>query len=302
MFLYKNMEIKEYYINPFNGLPAKFFTEFIGCMIFHFIGSVAPTAMANAIVLMVLIYFTAKISGGHLNPAVSWTFMLLGHINPFEMFIYWIAQISGCIIGALWIAALIPSMYIRKLQTPIDYLYDGCFIPNNQLSKVRIFGWEAFCTFNFILPIFAVVWHSKLKDNYGYVGPIIIGLSLYANVLAAGFWTGGAFNPARVFGSPAIFNCGNNSSIFYYVIGEITGATAAVLVIIPWYGIAKHSWYIHKVPKKISNKLNVFTSSCNTGVTKIIKDKREDQNFLEKGLQKIEHTYRTPEVSEQNNP
>lgn len=278
------MEITDYFINPFYGLPAKFCSEFIGSMIFHFIGSVSPTAMANGIILMVLVYYTSKISGGHLNPAVSWTFMLLGHLNPLEMFMYWFAQISGCIVGALWIAALVPSIYIRDSQTPSDYLYDGCFIPNDQLSNARIFGWEALCTFNFLLPIFAVVWHSREKDGYGYVGPIIIGLSLYANALAAGYWTGGAFNPARVFGSPAVFNCGNTSSIFYYVIGEITGATGAVFAIIPWYGIAEHSWYIP--PKKINESLDDakdnyefarkigFTSKCNTGVNKVLRERK----------------------------
>jgi len=279
------MKLKEYIFNPFNGLLAKLFTEFIGCMIFHFIGSVSPTPIANAIILVVIIYYTAKISGGHLNPAVSWTFMLLGHLNPIEMLFYWIAQISGCIFGALWISALIPDVYIRGKYSDgnfnnftnipnnsNNYLCDGCFIPNNELSNARLFGWESLCTFNFILPIFAVVWHSKLKDNYGYVGPIIIGLSLYANALAASNWSGGALNPARVLASPAIFNCDNDESIFYYIIGEMTGATLAILAIIPWYGIAENSWYIHKVPLMFTEKLNVFTSNCNTGINKIIKE------------------------------
>jgi glycerol uptake facilitator-like aquaporin len=265
------MNLIKYIVQRFNKLPAKFIMEFLGSMIFHFIGSVSPTPLSNSIILMVLIYFTAKISGGHLNPAVSWTFMLLGHINPFEMIIYWIAQISGCITGALWIACLVPEIYIRNSTNHYSILYDGCFIPNNTLSNARIFGWEALCTFNFILPIFAVVWYTQVKSGYGNTGPIIVGLSLFANALACGSWTGAALNPARVLGSPVVFNCENNKTLFYYIIGEITGATAAVLAIIPWYGIAQEAWYIDNISKKITNKLIVFTSNNNVGMSKILK-------------------------------
>eukprot|EP00798_Chlamydomonas_sp_ICE-L_P019572 gene19570-26256_t len=63
-------------------LSSWLLAEFTGSMIFHFIGSASPTPAANGIALIVLVYFTAKISGAHLNPAVSFTFMLLGHTNP----------------------------------------------------------------------------------------------------------------------------------------------------------------------------------------------------------------------------
>lgn len=274
------MDLLDYIKHPLNGLPAKFAIEFLGSMMFHFIGSVSSNALSNSIILMVLIYFTAKISGGHLNPAVSWTFMLLGHMNPIEMFVYWLAQISGCITGALWIACLVPGIYIRKSANHNIIIYDGCFIPNDKLSNARIFGWEALCTFNFILPIFAVVWYTQNKNGYGNTGPIIVGLSLFANALACGSWTGAALNPARVLGSPAVFNCGNNNSLFYYIIGEITGATVAVLAIIPWYGIAQESWYIDNISNKITNKLIVFTSNNNTGISKIVRARHNNNEVV----------------------
>lgn len=236
------------------GLLAKFAIEAIGCMIFHFIGSVAPTASSNAITLMVMVYYTAKISGGHLNPAVSLTFASLGHINPIEMLVYWSGQITGCILGALWIACLVPSLYIRSGADN----YSGCFIPNTELSNANIFGWEAFSTFSFIVPIFAVVWYTQNKDGYGNTGPIIVGLSLFVNALACGPWTGAALNPARVLGSPAVFNCGNKNKIVYYILGEIAGALAAVLAIIPWYGIGKDAWYIKKIPSNVKNNIILF--------------------------------------------
>lgn len=242
------------WIKTGDDIFAKFIMECTGCMIFHFVGSVAPNALANAIVLLVLVYYTSKVSGAHLNPAVSLTFTVLGHTTPVEMLIYWAAQILGCIFGALWIACLVPNLSIRGH----DARYDGCFIPDNRLNRAEIFGWEALCTFNFILPIFAVVWYTEKKSGYGNTGPFIVGMSLLANALACGQWTGGALNPARVLGSPAVFDCGNTQQIFYYIIGELTGALAASLAIIPWYGISDDAWYLHTVPKKYKEKLILF--------------------------------------------
>ena len=187
------------------ALAIKMFAEFVGCMIFHFVGSVSGTASGNAVVLMVLVYYSAKMSGGHLNPAVTFTFTLLGHTAPLEMVAYWIAQVAGCIVGALWLAWLVPGLYVRddvSLLRGDGIFQDGCFVPHAELAKRQVWGWEAACTFCFLVPIFSVVWYTQHKSGYGNTGPIIVGLSLYAAASAAGEWTGGALNPARVLASP----------------------------------------------------------------------------------------------------
>ena len=161
------MSLLAYWFDLETGLFFKLIVEFLACMIFHLIGSVASTPTANGIALIVLVYFTAKISGSHLNPCISTTFTLLGYTHPFDMLMYWIAQISGCIVGALWISALVPGMEVGEL-VPFDKLsVSGCFIPQDDLSNSRIYGWEALCTFCFILPIFAVVWYTQEKSGYG---------------------------------------------------------------------------------------------------------------------------------------
>lgn len=228
--------------------------EFIGCMLFHFIGSVAPTAIANGIALLYLVYLTAKISGAHLNPAVTLTFTLLGHTNPFEMVLYWIAQVGGCALGALWIAALVPSANIRNSRNYLvnpqtgGVYHDGCFTPVTSLTDAQVFGWEALCTYSFITPIFSVVWYTQQKKGYGNTGPLIVGLALFANALACGPFTGGAMNPARVLGSPIVFDC-PYTKLHIYILGEIAGAIAATLTIIPWYGISKEPWYELMAPR-----------------------------------------------------
>lgn len=252
--------LQSWLIEPKPRVPSKFVVEFLACMMFHFIGSVSPTPWANGIALMVLVYYTAKTSGAHLNPALSLTFTLLGYTNPLEMIIYWMAQVSGCIVGALWIACLVPGLQVgSKIEHHIENVsYDGCFIPRSDLSNGEIFGWEAFSTFCFITPIFSVVWYTLNKKGYGNTGPLMIGLSLIANAYAVGPFTGGAMNPARAIASPAVFNCQNGQKIWLYVLGEMLAGAVVPVAIMPWYGVSPTSWYKSWIPESLRSKLQVF--------------------------------------------
>jgi glycerol uptake facilitator-like aquaporin len=222
--------------------------EFTACMMFHFIGSVSPTPWANGIALMVLVYYTAKISGAHLNPAISLTFCLLGHTTPSESLIYAACQTLGCAAGALWIAALVPGIDVRSWPVGPFSGLSGCFVPLESLTHFQIYAWEAVCTTCFIVPIFSVVWYTQQKKGYGNTGPLIVGLSLIANALACGQFTGASLNPARSLGSYIVFPC-PYKHVWTYVLGEFTGAIVATFAIVPWYGISKTAWYAYKVPK-----------------------------------------------------
>ena len=227
---------------------SKIIVEAIASAMFHFLGSTSGTVYSNGITLMVLVYYTAKTSGAHLNPALSLTFFLLGYSNPIELICYWIAQLSGSMIGSLWLALLVPNNNVRHGTI-------GCFTPSDQISNIGLFGWEAICTFTFIVPIFSVVWYTNHKKGYGNTGPILVGLSLISSALAAANYTGGALNPARVLGSIAVLGCDEKarSSAVFYVTGEIVGAIIAPVAIIPWFGICQNSWYREYIPKVLSN-------------------------------------------------
>lgn len=228
-------KLRSWTVGPRPNLITKAAAEFTGCAIFHFIGSSSPTPIVNAATLVVMVYYTAKLSGGHLNPALTTTFALLGYTNPVEVAVYWASQVSGCIVGALMVAALSSNLSVRGGGD--EGSGSGCFAPNPSLSALQVMGWEAVCTFGFILPIFSVVWYTQSKNGYGNTGPIIVGLSLYAAASAASQWTGGALNPARALASSVVFDC-RTAHLGYYVLGEFIGAAAVPLAVIPWYGVA----------------------------------------------------------------
>ena len=218
------------------NLLTKSLAEFVACMIFHFVGSVSPTPLTNATSLLVLVYYTARMSGAHLNPSLSLTFALLGYINPLELVVYWASQVAGCVFGALWIALLVPGMAIGRLPQSTDA--SGCFTSSPVLTSAQLVGWEAAGTFVFILPIFSVVWYTQHKSGYGNTGPIIVGVSLYAAASAVAAYTGAALNPARAVASSIVFRCPGASKAGLYVAGELIGGALVPLAIIPWYGLS----------------------------------------------------------------
>lgn len=57
-------------------------------------------AYGNGLALAVLVYATAHVSGGHLNPAVTLGTMLSGHMAPRTGLAYMAAQVLGGIVGA----------------------------------------------------------------------------------------------------------------------------------------------------------------------------------------------------------
>lgn len=255
--------IRSWIVDPKPRIVSKFLMETLATMMFHFLGSLSGTPYSNGITLMVLVYYTAKTSGAHINPALSLTFTLLGHTNPIELFVYWLAQFSGAALGALWLALLVPGLHIRGEGV-------GCFNPNEALTPGAIFGWEALCTFTFIVPIFSVVWYTNNKKGYGNTGPILVGLSLMASAAAAASYTGGALNPARVLGSPIVFDCMQNKiNILYYITGEFAGALVAPLIIMPWYGVAPKAWYIDWIPLSFKQTyMKAFKNTLLTSETK----------------------------------
>lgn len=254
--------ISQWLIDPRPHVYSKVASEFLSCMMFHFIGSVSPTPWANAIALMCLVFFSAKTSGGILNPALTLTFCMLGHTNPLEMVLFMMAQVAGCIFGALWIALLVPGLSIRSKILRLGFeAYDGCFIPRNGLSQSRVFGWEALGSFGFYMCVMTVVYYSVRKKGYGNVGPIMVGLSLLAHALALGPFTGGAMNPARVLGSYVVFDCGNSEFVWLYILGQMLAAVLVPLAVAPWYGIAVDSWYMHWIPLNIRKHMKNYQPS-----------------------------------------
>eukprot|EP00798_Chlamydomonas_sp_ICE-L_P009383 gene9383-biopygen9310 len=194
-----------------------------------------------------MVLATARISGAHLNPCVTWVFTLMGYTHPHEAVLYAVSQYVGCVLGAMYLSLMIPGVSVGGHGL-------GCFLPSEGITDRRVLAIEGLGTFVFTLCVFAVVWYTQNKHGYGTIGPIMIGLALLAPALAIGPLTGGAMNPARVLASPTVFNEGagcKGEFLGVYVGAEMLGATLSAICVLLCFGVAEVPWYPYSVKKVI---------------------------------------------------
>eukprot|EP00878_Enallax_costatus_P000143 GHUV01000186.1.p1 GENE.GHUV01000186.1~~GHUV01000186.1.p1 ORF type:complete len:303 (+),score=50.80 GHUV01000186.1:123-1031(+) len=199
--------------------------EFIGTMIFTFLGSSVSDKVfgpwVNGLALAIWIYTAANISGGHLNPAVTFSTLACGFYPVIHSVLYIILQICGAIFGALLVAGLIPDTYVGMGDGA-----PGCFDSTTigkGLTHGQLFGWEVVMTFTLISVVYAC---GVAKPGHGSFTPLVVGLSLVACAGTGGKWTGAALNPARVIGPLAVFKCGDDIA-YIYILAQLLAAILA---------------------------------------------------------------------------
>jgi MIP family channel proteins len=174
-------------------------------------------AVAHGLALSVAVSATMAISGGHLNPAVTFGFMLTGRIDRRNGFSYMGAQLLGGAVAAFFLRIMFEEHVwsARALGTPdLDpgvSTGNGIFI-------------EAVMTF---LLVFAF-WATAVDERAPKMAGFGIGLTLCACILMGSGLTGASLNPARTFG-PAMAS-GHWSNHLVYWIGPLLGAAVAALL------------------------------------------------------------------------
>jgi MIP family channel proteins len=163
---------------------------FIGIAAIHNAGdSLLTVAFAHGLAIAVMVSATASISGGHLNPAVTFGAWVGGKISLVETGKYWVAQCIGATLAGLLACALFGKGVVilgtPSLQKSITF-FPGVAI-------------EAVATFFLVF----VVYGTAIDPNGPKIGGLAIGFAVTMGILAAGPLTGGALNPARAFG-PAL--------------------------------------------------------------------------------------------------
>ncbi|KAI6702897.1 hypothetical protein NL676_012033 [Syzygium grande] len=167
-------------------------------------------AVAHAFALFVGVSITANISGGHLNPAVTFGLAVGGNITILTGIFYWIAQCLGSIVACL----------LLKFSIPIHAVAAS-------MSSIAGLVMEVFITFVLVYTVYATAADPK-KGSLGIIAPIAIGFIVGANILAVGPFSGGSMNPAGSFG-PAVVS-GDFSENWIYWVGPLVRGGLAGLV------------------------------------------------------------------------
>ncbi len=195
---------------------------FIGIGAIHNLGTVPGgllgIALAHGLTIAVMVSATGGISGGHLNPAVTFGLLVGGKINLKDSVAYWIAQLAGATAAALLIIA------IAGHADGVGIVANGTPDLSDKVSVAQGIAIEAVVTFFLVF----VVFGSAVDARAPKIGGLAIGLTVAIGILFAGPWTGGALNPARTFG-PALASGHWNNHIVYWV-GPMLGGLLAGLI------------------------------------------------------------------------
>ncbi|HEX4667901.1 MAG TPA: MIP/aquaporin family protein [Chthoniobacterales bacterium] len=173
-------------------------------------GVIAPLAIGS--MLMVMIFATGHISGGHLNPAVTLAVWIRGKIPASDVPGYMIGQLAG----GLAAAYLVLFMKGNPTVTPMHF--DSVVVP--LLAEFLGTFALAFVVLN--------VATARANSNNSFYG-LAIGFTVVSAAFALGSYSGGAFNPAVAVGITAM---GLNAvaNIWIHLVADFAGGAFAALI------------------------------------------------------------------------
>jgi len=178
-------------------------------------------ALAFGFGIAAMVYATANVSGGHLNPAVTIAMMVTSNKNLTKGLFYIISQMIGAIIGS----GLLAAATRKDDWGPVDL---GITKLGNGISQARGFLMEAIITFMLVFTVFGTVKMDLSSTSMGRLAGLSIGLSVIMGHFVALSFTGASMNPARTFG-PAVIS-GYWEGHWVYWVGPIVGGVLAGLL------------------------------------------------------------------------
>lgn len=174
-------------------------------------------ALTHGLAMAVIVSGTMAISGGHINPAVTFGLWIAKKIDARTAGGYVVAQLLGAVIGAALLPAVFPPTSVRAMSygTPL-------LASTTTLGQGIVI--EAVMTFFLVSAVFGTLV-SKDAPKIGGFG---VGIAILVCGLVGGAATGAAMNPARAFG-PAIVSFTLTGQVVYWI-GPLVGAAAAAFV------------------------------------------------------------------------
>jgi MIP family channel proteins len=169
-------------------------------------------ATAFGVGIAVLAYGIGHISGGHINPAVTLAFMLLGDISIVKGILYMVVQFTGAIVGSLIVwgcAAGLADGCDDSSQEPVclnsrfgDQWGPAFTLGLNTVSSTTSIGSAFLLELVGTYLLVITVLNSAVDKNSGAgsCAPIAIGWSVMLAHINLVPFTGCGINPARTFG------------------------------------------------------------------------------------------------------
>lgn len=209
-----------------NALVAEFIGTF--ALIFIGVGAIAAghivnapglvgVALAHGLTIAVMVSATAAISGGHLNPAVTFGAWVAKKIGSSDAVAYIVAQCLGAIVAAMLIKLALPIEALSAVAMGTPALGSGITVSQGLVTEIVL-------TFFLMFAVYGTAIDARAPK----VGGLFIGLTVTLDILVGGPITGAAMNPARHLG-PALMGGGLDNTLLYWA-GPLIGSSLAALV------------------------------------------------------------------------
>ncbi len=210
---------------------SRYLAEFIGTFILVLFGCGAAVlagpnvgqlgiALSFGFAIVALAYGIGGISGGHVNPAVSWAVYLAGRMSLRDMLFYWVAQLLGALVGAGVLAVIAGGVETGLGSNGWGPDYLGGY----SLGAAALF--EVVMTALFVI---VILGSTSTFAAPGMAG-LAIGITLAAIHIVGIQVTGVSVNPARSFGPAVIVQGPALMQLWLFLVAPMAGASLGALL------------------------------------------------------------------------
>ncbi|KAH9702387.1 putative aquaporin PIP1-2 [Citrus sinensis] len=175
--------------------------------------------------IFVLVYCTAGISGGHINPAVTLGLFLARKLSLTRALFYMVMQCLGAICGAGVVKGFMGAGQYGRLAGGANVVAHG-------YTKGDGLGAEIIGTFVLVYTVFSATdaKRSARDSHVPILAPLPIGFAVFLVHLATIPITGTGINPARSLGAAIIYNKDRGwDDHWIFWVGPFVGAGLAAL-------------------------------------------------------------------------
>jgi glycerol uptake facilitator protein len=227
-----------------HSIAQRLGAEFIGTALLVFIGagsvpailllesgSKAPfsgadlgfIAIAFGLIVTAMVYAIGKVSGCHINPAVTFALAATKRFPWGEVPLYWVSQVAGGIAGGLAIWA---SFGQRAIDLGAGFGvvdFNGAVTSWGSAMFIEALGTG--------ILLFAILGIVDTRSPEGWAG-LVIGLVIVAIIITVGPVTNASLNPARALGPLVVADLKGGfhnwtEQLFAYIPANLIGATVA---------------------------------------------------------------------------
>ena len=190
-------------------------------------GDLVATAFAFGLTVMVMSVTVGKVSGCHLNTAISLAMFLDKQIDAKKFVLYVIFQIIGAVIAGALIVCLSMGFADISFEAVRNANLGANFVQGAGKAWVGILA-EVILTFIFVLVVFGATDKAHQGVFSEFAG-FFIGLALAMVHLIGINITGTSVNPARSIGM-AIFSADYLGDVWIFIVAPLIGGVLAWLV------------------------------------------------------------------------